>query len=171
MNTWTISKAHAGEFRSAAIELRIRGRNGVRASAIIQPTSLTPQKVGGVVQWHSPELISSVVSAAGDHSPWWQRFLLVWAAVGPNSAHCVPEVAADKWSSFRVVFSDIDGDGRDRFRVCLSRARWRAVFSSTSPEKSNVHLPIPTELRGMNAGSLLIEMANRLALQQSPSTG
>ena len=78
--TLTINMAHVNGLLRDALELRVRGLNGVRASATIWPTLLSPRQVSGVVEWHRPELISSVVSAAGDASPWWQRFLLVWAA-------------------------------------------------------------------------------------------
>lgn len=169
-STLTIDTAHAGERSSAAYELCITGLNGVRASAIIWPTSLTPALVSGIVEWQDPMCMSSIVSTEGDPSAWLQRLFLVFAAAGPTSIRYVPELASEHWASFSTSFPDPDGDARDQIRIFLSRARWQAIFSSTNPKRLTVHLSIPTELRELDAGSLLLEMTSRLALYQSSST-
>lgn len=170
MNSTLTDTAHAGELGSAAYAFRVRGLNGVRTSAIIRPTALTPGLVSGVVEWQDPMCMSSIVSTEGDPSAWLQRLFLVFAAAGPTSIRYVPELAAERWASFSTTFPDPEGDARDRVRISLSRVRWQAIFSSTNPRRLTVHLSIPTELRELDVGSLLLEMTSRLALHQSSST-
>ena len=168
--TLTIETAHPGECNSAGYEFRVRGRNGVRASAIISPTSLTLGRVSGVVEWQDPLWLSSIVSTEGDSSAWMQRILLVWAAAGPGSIRYVPELAAENWASLRVSFLGGFGDTGKPHHIALSRSRWKAVFSSANPVKLNIHLLIPMELRQLDAGSLVLAMATRLDSYQLPST-
>ena len=168
-NILTIGETHESERSSAAYEFRVRGLNGVRTSAIVWPTSLTPARVCGVVEWQDPMCMSSIVSTEGDSSAWIQRIFLVWAAAGPNSIRYVPELAAGHWASLRVSFPDADGETGNPNRFSLSRSKWRAVFSSSNPAFLNKYLLIPMELRHLDVGSLFLEMAWRLALHSSPS--
>ena len=69
----------------ACLNLRVAGDDGVKISACIRPTLRTSTHVSGIVEWHGTKVVSSVVSAQGDESPWGQRFLLVWAAAGAES--------------------------------------------------------------------------------------
>lgn len=50
-----------------------------------------------------------MVSAEGDESNWGQRFLLVWAAVGPQSVPAVPVLGASNWSVACLTLPDLDG--------------------------------------------------------------
>ena len=166
-STLTIESASACELRGAAYAFRVRGLNGVRTSAIIWPTSLTPGLVSGVVEWQDPISMSSIVSTEGDSSAWLQRLFLVYAAAGPTSIRYVPELAAQTWATFWATFPDPDGRAQDQVRISLNSARWDATFFSTTARRLTVRLPISAELRDKDAGSVLLQMAPRLARQHS----
>lgn len=166
-STLTTDSARACELRGAAYAFRVRGLNGVRTSAIIWPTSLTPGLVSGVVEWQDPMSMSSIVSTEGDSSAWLQRLFLVYAAAGPTSIRYVPELAGQRWATFWATFPDPDGDSRNQVRISLNRARWDATFFSTNPRRLTVRLPMSVELRDLDAGSVLLEIASRQAPQHS----
>ena len=167
--TLTTYSARTCELRGSAYAFCITGLNGVRTSAIIWPTSLTPALVSGIVEWQDPMCMSSIVSTEGDPSAWLQRLFLIYAAAGPTSIRYVPELASEHWASFSATFPDPDSDAQDKVRICLSRAQWQAIFSSTYPKRLTVHLSIPTEFRNLDVGSLLLEMTSVHAIHQSQS--
>ena len=167
--TLTTYSARTCELRGAAYAFCITGLNGVRTSAIIWPTSLTPAQVSGIVEWQDPMNMSSIVSTEGDSSAWLQHIFLIYAAAGPTSILYVPELSAEQWASFSATFPDPDSDAQDQVRICLSRAQWQAIFSSTNPRRLTLHLSIPNEFRNLDAGSLLLEMTSVHAIHQSQS--
>lgn len=169
MSTLTTDTSHASELGSAAYAFCVTGLDGACASAIIWPTSLTPMVVSGVVEWQDPICMSSIFCTEGDPSVWMQRIFAVYAAAGPTSTRHVPALAAQSWATFWATFPDPDGDAQSKVRISLCRARWQATFSSTSPGRLTVHLPISEALRDLDAGSVLLEMGSRIAVQQTPS--
>ena len=164
--TLVIDTAHVNELVRDVVQLKVNARNGVLASAVIWPTLLTSKQVSGVVEWSGPLLVSSMVSTQGVNSPWMQRLLLAGAAFSPGNRREVPEFSTEQWSSLEIFFSDLDGDASYKVRVFLNKVRWGVVISSTNPLNSNVHLSIPTELRSLDAGPLLLAMTSRLAQHQ-----
>ena len=167
--TLIINTAQVNELVRDVIGLKVNARNGVLASAVIWPTLLTPKQVSGVVEWSSSLLVSSMVSTRGVNSPWMQRLLLAGAAFSPGNRREVPEFSTEQWSSLEIFFSDFDGDANYKVRVFLNKVSWGVVISSTNPLNPNVHLSIPTELRSLDAGPLLLAMTSRIAQHQSPS--
>jgi hypothetical protein len=112
----------------ARLNIRVVGHDGQMISASIWPTRLTASHVNGVVEWHGTDILSSVVSAQGDESPWGQRVLLVWAAVGPQSVAVVPVLGAAQWRLARLTMPDLDGRPGDTVRVSLNRQHWTATL-------------------------------------------
>lgn len=150
----------------ARLCLRVTGDDGVKISASIWPTQLTASHVSGIVEWHGTELLSSVVSAQGDEPPWGQRFLLVWAAAGPQSVAAVPLLGATQWRLAHLTLPDIDGQPGDTVRVSLHRRSWTATVSATRQLNLPANLLIPVELQQLDLGSVMADMASRLLLQQ-----
>ena len=165
--TLTTDSARACELRGATYAFCIIGLNGVRTSAIIWPTSLTPALVRGIVDWQDPMSMSSIVSTEGDSSAWLQRLFLVFAAAGPTSIRYVPELAATLWASLWATFPDPEGAAGEQVRISLNSTRWQATFASNNPRRLTVHLPISAELHGLDAGSVLLEIASHQARQHS----
>ena len=159
--------AHPGERNRAGYAFGVTGLNGVFTSAIIQPTALTPRLVSGVVEWQEPLFMTSLVSTEGDHSAWLQRIFLVYAAAGPTSIRRVPELAAESWATFWATFPDPDDEAQAQVRIFLKKARWEATLASNDPKRLPVRLPISEDLRDFDAGSVLLELAPRLARQHS----
>lgn len=149
------------------LHLRVTGDRGVTLLAIIWPTLMTARHVSGVAEWHGNAPPSSVVSGQGDESPWGQRFLLVWAAAGPQSVAAVPLLAAAQWRRARLTLPDIDGQPGDTVQVSLNRRTWTATLSATRELNLPAALPIPVELRQLDLGSVLADMASRLLLLRS----
>lgn len=149
--------------RGAAYAVRVRGLNGVRTSAVISPASLTRRLVSGVVDWDLPNNMSSIVQTEGDSSPWLQGLFLVYAAAGPDSISHVPELAAQCWASFWTTFPDPGCDAGGQIQIALHRGRWDITFIETNPRRVTKRLPIPAELRYLDVGSLLLEIAYRQA--------
>lgn len=166
-STFQIDTAYPDKGGGAVYAFRVEGTNGVVSAAIIQPTSLTPGLVSGVVEWQDPLFMSSLVSTEGDVSPWLQRIFLIYAAAGPTSTRHVPELGAQNWATFWATFPDPEGEAGGQVRICLNRARWQATFASNKQRRLTVHLPISAELQVLDVGSVLLEIASRQARQHS----
>lgn len=151
----------------ACLNLRVAGDDGVKISACIWPTLLTSTHVSGIVEWHGTELQSSVVSGEGEESQWGQRFLLVWAAAGPQSVAAVPQLGSAQWRRARLTLPDIEGQPGDTVRVSLHRRSWTATLSATRQLNLPAELPIPVELQQLDLGSVMADMASRLLLLRS----
>lgn len=159
-----LERAHA--LLEARLDLRITGHDGQTVSACIWPTRLTTSQVNGVVEWHGTDLLSSVVGGQGHESPWGQRFLLVWAAAGPQSVAVVPVLGAGQWRLARLTLPDLDGRVGDNVRVSLNRRHWTATLTLTRKVESRTTQVIPLELQKQDVGSVVVDMASRLLLQQ-----
>ena len=166
-STFQIDTAYPDEGGGAGYAFHIVGLNGVVTSAIVRPTSLTPGLVSGVVEWQDPLSMSSVVSTEGDPSPWVQRLFLIYAAAGPTSVRVVPELAAHKWAIFCATFPDPSSEAQGNIRISLKSARWEIALASTDPNGLTVRIQIPAALRDLDAGSVMLEMATRLARKRS----
>lgn len=149
----------------APLKLEVEGADGVKISAIVWSTELTSRHVSGIVEWHGTKLLSSIVSAEGDESRWRQRFLLVWAAAGPQSVAAVPLLGAAQWHLARLTLPDLDGQPGDTVQVSLNRRSWTASLSSTRRTIVPTDLPIALELQHLDVGSILADMASRLLLR------
>ncbi len=160
-----LEAAHA--LLRAHLNLRVMGHNGQTVSACIWPTRLTASQVNGVVEWHGTDLLSSVVGGQGHESPWGQRFLLVWAAAGPQSVAVAPVLGAAQWCLARLTLPDLDGRLGDIVRISLNRRHWTATLTLTREVKSRTTQVIPLELQHQDVGSIAVDMASRLLLQQS----
>lgn len=165
-----LSPLHSSELppeTHPTLTLEVAGDRGVKLTASIWPTRLTAGHVSGVVDWQDAELMTSVVSAGGDKSPWGQLFLLVWAAVGPQSVSAVPLLGASQWRRANLTLPDIDGRPGGTVRVSLNRHDWTATVSTTRELNFPAVLPISAELQLLDIGSLAAEMASRLLLKKS----
>ena len=160
-STFQIDTADPDGRDGTGYAFRVEGLNGITTSAIIRPTSLTPRLVSGVVEWQDPLCMSSLVSTEGDPSPWLQRIFLIYAAAGPTSTRHVSELSAQNWSTFWATFPDPIGDAGEQVRISLHKARWDATFSATNLRRVDVRVSIPAELRDLDAGSVLLEIASR----------
>jgi len=149
-------------------DLRVTGRDDSVISASIWPTNLSANHVSGMVDWEEgTDLLSSVIHADGDETPWGQRLLLVWAAAGPHSVSAVPLLGATKWLVAKLTLPDSWGSAGDTVCVSINSGNWRATLSVTCQPELDTEQEIPLALRHLEVGSVIVEMMSRLLLGHS----
>ncbi len=151
----------------AALELRVTDQDGVEVGASIWPTLLTATSVTGVVEWHDINVISSFISATGDETPWGQRLLLAWAAVGPTSVDAVPVLGPNQWAQARLTLPDITEPGQGSVKVLLTRGDWTARIECLAQPELATEQEIPLKLRSLDIGSIAVDMFSRMWLGHS----
>lgn len=136
----------------------------VRATVYPHGLRSTSSQIGGTVSWKGVDAIASVLKTDVDPEPWARRLQLVWATVGPGTAPVDGRFDADVWLRVRLSMPHADVLSRGRAVVTLERESWTAMSGWSTEDEHDICWPIPTELRRLDAGSLLVEMSSRLIL-------
>lgn len=155
----------------APINLCIEGINGTKISVAVWPTEMTGTHVSGIAEWGGTTVLSSIVSAEGDESEWGQRFLLVWAAVGPTSVRAVPVLGPNQWARARLTLPDINEPRKEFVSVSLTSGDWTARLEVSAQPELMSEQKIPHKLRGLDVGSIAVDMLARMRLGHSWLSG
>lgn len=136
----------------------------VRASVYPHGLRSTSAQVSGTVSWEGVDAIASVVKAEVDSEPWARRLQLLWATVSPSTAPVEGKFDAERWVRMKASMPHTAMSSRMRAVVTLDRESWTATSGWSTGDEHDICMPVPTQLRTLDAGSLLVEMSSRLIL-------
>jgi hypothetical protein len=144
-------------------------------AATVTPLNLATSdpELTAIVGWEGIQTLSSTVRLEADSHPWSRLVHLLWAVLGPDTTPEPAELVAGAWSGVVLSTQELDGPLHHSVLVVVERADWSARLIRSDRNRLGLELPIPVELRSLDAGSVLVEMTSRLLVGQSwlwPST-
>jgi hypothetical protein len=138
-------------------------------AATVTPLNLATSapELTAIVGWEGILTLSSTVRLEADSHLWSRLVHLLWAVLGPDTAPEPAEFAAGAWSSVVLSTQELDGPLHHSVLVVVERDDWSARLIRSNRNLLGLELPIPVELRSLDAGSVLVEMTSRLLVGQS----
>ena len=138
-------------------------------AATVTPLNLATSdpELTAIVGWEGIPTLNSTVRLEADSHPWSRLVHLLWAVLGPDTTPEPAEFGAGAWSSVVLSTQELDGPLHHSVLVVIERADWSATLIRSDRSQRGRELPIPVELRSLDAGSELVEMTSRLLVGQS----